>query len=87
MKTPPHPGHSIKDACLNPLGLTVNQGAKVLAVTRHALSRVINGQARISPEIAKRLEYAGWSNADHWLRVQAPYDVTQAPKSPRPKHC
>jgi len=78
MKNPPHPGHSIKDACLDPLNLSVTEGAKVLGVARHTLSRVINGQAGISPEMAIRLEKAGWSNADHWLGVQAAYDLAQA---------
>jgi addiction module HigA family antidote len=78
MKNPPPPGYSIKDACLDPLGLSVTDGAKVLGVARHTLSRVINGQAGISPEMAIRLEKAGWSNADHWLRVQAAYDLAQA---------
>jgi antitoxin HigA-1 len=78
MKNPPHPGHSIKDACLEPLGLSVTDGAKVLGVARHTLSRVINGQAGISPEMAIRLEKAGWSNADHWLRLQTAFDLAQA---------
>ena len=78
MKNPPHPGRSIKDACLDPLGLSVTEGAKVLGVARHTLSRVINGQAGISPEMAIRLEKAGWSNADHWLQVQAAHDLAQA---------
>ena len=78
MKNPPHPGHSIKDACLDPLRLSVTEGAKVLGIARHTLSRVINGQAGISPEMAIRLEKAGWSNADHWLRLQAAYDLAQA---------
>ncbi len=78
MKNPPHPGHSIKDACLDPLKLSVTEGAKVLGVARHTLSRVVNGQAGISPEMAIRLEKAGWSNADHWLRLQTAYDLAQA---------
>jgi len=48
------------------LRLSVTEGAKVLGVARHTLARVINGQAGISPEMAIRLEKAGWSNADHW---------------------
>jgi addiction module HigA family antidote len=78
MKAPPHPGHSIKDACLDPLGLSVTDAAEVLGVARHTLSRVLNGQAGISAEMAIRLEKAGWSNADHWLRLQAAYDLAQA---------
>jgi addiction module HigA family antidote len=80
MKNPPHPGHSIKDACLDPLNLSVTEGAKILGVARHTLSRVLNGQAGISPEMAIRLEKAGWSNADHWLRLQTAYDLAQARK-------
>ena len=80
MKNPPHPGHSIKDACLEPLGLSVTAGAKVLGVARHTLSRVINGQSGISPDMAIRLEKAGWSNAEHWLRRQASYELAQARK-------
>jgi addiction module HigA family antidote len=78
MKNPPHPGHSIRDACLDAVGLSVTEAAKVLGVARHTLSRVLNGRAGLSPEMAIRLEKAGWSNADHWLRVQAAYDLAQA---------
>jgi antitoxin HigA-1 len=78
MKAPPHPGHSVRDACLEPLGLSVTDAAKVLGIARHTLSRVLNGQAGISAEMAIRLEKAGWSNADHWLRLQAAYDLAQA---------
>jgi len=80
MKNPPHPGRSIRDACLEPLSLTVTGGAKVLGVARHTLSRVLNGQAGISPEMAIRLEKAGWSSAEHWLRLQVAYDLSQARK-------
>ena len=80
MKSPPHPGRSIRDACLEPLALNVTEGAKVLGVARHTLSRVIHGQAGISPEMAIRLEKAGWSDADHWLRLQTAYDLAQVRK-------
>ena len=78
MKNPPHPGRSIKDGCLEPLKLSVTEGAKILDVTRHTLSRVINGQSGISPDMAIRLEKAGWSNADHWMRLQMGYELAQA---------
>ena len=80
MKTPPHPGRSIKDACLDPLGLNVTETAAVLGVARHTLSRLVNGHSAISPEMAIRLEKAGWSKAGHWLRLQAAYDLAQARK-------
>ncbi len=78
MKNPPHPGRSIKQNCLEALGLNVTEGASVLGVARHTLSRVLNGHAAISPEMAIRLEKAGWSTADFWLRLQTAYDLAQA---------
>ncbi len=75
MKSPPHPGRSIKHNCLRPLGQSVTECARVLGVARLTLSRVLNGHAAISTEIAIRLEKPGWSNADFWLRRQTAYDL------------
>ena len=80
MNNPPHPGRSVRENCLIPLGLNVTEAAKVLGVARHTLSRVLNGRAAISPEMAIRLEKAGWSNAEFWLRRQTTYDLAQARK-------
>ena len=80
MKNPPHPGRSIKDACLDPLSLSVTEAAERLGVARHTLSRVINGHAGISPEMALRFEKMGWSTAESWVRLQTAYDLAQARK-------
>ena len=80
MSNPPHPGRSIRENCLDPLGLNVTEAAKVLGVARHTLSRVLNGHAAISPEMAIRLEKAGWSNAGFWLRRQTSWNLVQARK-------
>lgn len=74
---PPHPGRSIRENCLDPLGLNVTEAAKVLGVARPTLSRILNGHAAISPEMAIRLEKAGWSNAEFWLRRQASYRLAR----------
>ncbi len=81
MKSPSHPGFSIKENCLVPLGLSVTEAAEILGVARHTLSRVLNGRAGISPEMAIRFEKAGWSNAEFWMRRQAAYDLAQARKN------
>ena len=78
MQNPPHPGRSIKENCIDPLGLNVTEAAKVLGVARHTLSRVLNGRASISAEMAIRLEKAGWSNAEFWLQRQTAYNLEQA---------
>ena len=81
MKNPPHPGRSIRDACLEPFGLSVTEGAKVLGVTRQALNNVVNGKAAISPEMALRLAKAFGSTPETWLQMQVNYDLAQARKS------
>ena len=81
MMNPPHPGRSIKENCLAPLGLSITKAANVLGAARHTLSRVLNGHAAVSPEMAIRLEKAGWSTAEFWLRRQAAYDLGQARKA------
>ena len=81
MKNPPHPGLSIKENFLDPLSLNVTEAAKVLGVARHTLSRVLNGHAAFSPEMAIRLEKAGWSNAGFWLQRQTAYDLAQGRRS------
>ena len=50
----------------------------MLGVVRHTLSRVLNGHAAVSPEMAIRLEKAGWSNAEFWLRRQITFDLVLA---------
>ena len=78
MKNPVHPGELVRHACLEPLGLTVTAGAKVLGVTRQALNNVVNCKAGISPEMAIRLEKAFGSTAETWLAVQLAYDIAEA---------
>jgi addiction module HigA family antidote len=81
MKTPPHPGLSIRHDCLEPLGLTVTKAAGVLGVSRKAFSELVNGHSGISAEMAIRLDKAFGGDAATWLRLQAAYDLAQAMRS------
>lgn len=78
MYAPSHPGNSIRQNCLVPFGLSITEAAKVLDVSRHTLSRLLNGHSAVSVEMAIRLEKAGWSNAEFWLRRQANFDLAKA---------
>ena len=80
MKNPPHPGLSVLHDCLEPLGLSVAEGAKVLGVTRQTMNNLVSGKAGISAEMAIRLEKAFGGRAETWLRIQAAYDLAQAQK-------
>ena len=81
MFNPPHPGMTLRDDVLPALGLNVTETAKQLDVSRVALSRVLNGRAAISPEMALRIE--AWLGVERggearlWLAEQSAYDVWQ----------
>lgn len=77
MKNPPHPGEIVRDVCIEPLGLTVTQAAEGLGVTRKTLSLLLNGHARISPEMAIRLSKAFGRSPESWLALQSLYDLAQ----------
>lgn len=83
MHNPPHPGLTIREDVLPDLGLTVTDAAQQLGVSRVALSRVINGRAAISADMAIR--FAQWlgGDAEIWLRLQMQYDLWQAEKKTR----
>src|SRR6202050_4814838 len=80
MKNPPHPGRSIRTACLEPLQLSVTKGARILGVTRQTLNNVINGKSGISPQMTIRLTKAFGSTPETWLRMQLAYDLAEARK-------
>ena len=74
MFDPAHPGEIIRD-CMEAEHLTVTACALELGVSRTTLSRLLNGRAKVSRTMADALERIEWSNADHWLRMQASYDL------------
>ena len=77
MFNPPHPGETIRELCLKPLGLTVTDAAKGLGVSRKTLSSLLNGRFGISPEMAIRLSKAFGGSPESWLIQQAQYDLWQ----------
>lgn len=78
MKNPPHPGLTVKFDCLEPLELTVTEGAKILGVSRQALNNLVNCKSGISPEMSLRLSKAFGSSPETWLRMQLDYDLAKA---------
>ncbi len=82
MFNPPHPGLTLRDDVLPALGLTVTEAASQLGVARVTLSRMLNGRAGISPEMALRIE--AWLGVERggearlWLAEQSAYDMWQA---------
>lgn len=84
MHNHPHPGELLREDVLTPLGIEVTEAAHRLGMSRAAFSRVINGHAGISPDLAVRLERAGVSTARFWMTLQANYELGLAEKREQP---
>ncbi|MGF6978079.1 addiction module HigA family antidote [Paraburkholderia sp. JPY465] len=74
-----HPGLIVRQ-CLARSDLTVTDGARILGVSRQALTNVLSGKAGISPEMAIRLDLAFGGKAETWLQRQLLYDLAEARK-------
>ncbi len=80
MHNPPHPGRIVRQECLEPLRLSVTEGARALGVSRNALSELVNERRGISPEMAIRLAKAFGSSPQTWAGLQLAYDMAQIMK-------
>ncbi|HEY4298694.1 MAG TPA: HigA family addiction module antitoxin [Paraburkholderia sp.] len=78
MHNPPHPGEMLKEDVLPALALTVTEASEQLGVSRVALSRVLNGRAAVSAEMAIRLGQWLENDPEIWLSAQLQYDLWQA---------
>lgn len=77
---PVHPGDFIRTEIIRAHGLSVTAAAKVLGVSRPALSNLLNQNADLSGEMAVRIEKAFGVDMDSLMRMQAAYDIAQARK-------
>ena len=78
LKNPSHPGEHLLLDYLEPLGLSITAAAEALGISRWKLSEIVKGRARVTPEIAVRLEKAFGSTAQSWYLLQAYYDLAEA---------
>ena len=80
MLNPPHPGDFIRTEIIEPQGLSVTAAARVLQVSRPALSSLVNGKAALSGDMALRIEKAFGVKMDILMRMQASYDIARTRK-------
>jgi addiction module HigA family antidote len=78
MYNPPHPGEVLRDGVFADTGITITDFANRIGVTRVALSRVLNGRAAMSADMAVRLAAALGGSAESWLHMQASHDLWKA---------
>ncbi len=77
MRNPPHLGELIRES-MDEVGWNVTDTAARLGCERGTLSRLLNGKAGVSANMALALEDIGWGTAEHWMRMQASYELAQA---------
>jgi addiction module HigA family antidote len=80
MKNPPHPGEIIAEDVLKPLGVSITDAAFALGVGRQALSAVLNGRSKLTPEMAVRVEKAFGPKWEVLMRLQLQFDVAEMRK-------
>ena len=78
MRNPPHPGGLIRREIIQPLGLSITEAARVLGVTRQALSSLLNERTALSADMALRIEKAFGPKMDHLMRMQLAFDLAEA---------
>ena len=77
MRNPPHLGELVRES-MDDVGWNVTETAEHLGCERGTLSRLLNGKAGVSANMALALEDIGWGTAEHWMRMQASYELAQA---------
>ncbi len=78
---PPHPGEFIKETYLDSLNISLRKAAIELDVAPSTFSRLINGKADLSPDMALRLSKAFGRTPESWMQMQTNYQLWQARKT------
>lgn len=86
MHNPPHPGEFIREVYITPFDVSVRKVAESLRVSASTLTRLLNGESNLSPEMALRLSKALGRSPESWLAMQDQYDLWHARKSLNLKH-
>lgn len=78
MHNPPHPGEVIRSEIVEAHGLTVTAAAKVLGVSRQALSGLLNAKVGLTGDMALRIEKAFGPKMETLMRMQSAFEISEA---------
>src|SRR6266705_163047 len=85
MIRPPHPGETIKEDYLLPLGMSVNQLAKALGIGAARLNEIVRGERGVTADTSLRLARYFGTSAEFWLNLQTLYALRVAERKARAK--
>jgi antitoxin HigA-1 len=74
----PHPGETIREDFLKPLGMSVNKLALELRVPATRMAEIVHGRRGITADTALRLARYFNTTPKFWLNLQASYDLAIA---------
>jgi antitoxin HigA-1 len=83
MHNPPHPGEVLREYL--PAAMSVTEVALRIGVSRQAFSKLLNGRAGVSAEMACRLSAALRTSAEFWMNLQQAFDLWQVRQAGLPK--
>jgi len=78
LRKPVHPGKVFLEDVLVPLGITVTDAARMMNITRKALSELVNEKSSCSPQMALRIAQVTNTSAESWLAMQLKLDLWKA---------
>lgn len=73
-----HPGETLREDFLEPLGLSRNELARALRVPVMRISDICAGKRSITADTALRLGRYFGTSAQFWLNLQNSFDLAQA---------
>ncbi len=78
-KLPPiHPGDILQNQFLGPLSMSQNELARMIRVSSPRITAIVNGNRRVTPEMALRLGRFFRTGPEFWLDLQKKYDLELA---------
>lgn len=78
MRKPSHPGKFFKFTFLDERNISITTAAQHLGISRKALSEFVNGKAKCSHLMARRLAEATGTGVAFWINMQANLDTWEA---------
>ena len=75
---PIHPGEILGKEFLDPLDVSATEFARAIHVPPNRVTRLINGQAAVTPDTALRLARALSTTPEFWLNLQLRFDLDMA---------
>ena len=81
IRIPAHPGDFIRNVYLEPLELSAAEVAGALEINPGTFSRLLNGKAALSPELALRLSKVLGRTPESWMQMQTHHTLAVARKS------